>query len=373
MPSTDVVVVGLGALGSATLHHLARASVPAVGIDRYAPPHDRGSSHGRTRIYRQAYYEAPEYVPLALRALELWRDLERESGRRLFVQTGALTIGSEYGELFGGAHASARQHGIAHEVLSVTDVAQRFPVFRAPNGTVALFEPTGGVLFPELCIETHLALAKVRGAEVRTDEQVIAIDAHGDGARVTTDRATYEASRVVVAAGAWAPKLLGLERALTVTRETVHWFAPGSPAARAGDCPVAMIELDAGPLLYTLPDFGDGFKAGLHHAGRIAESLDKTPVAATDADAVANALRRFAPGGAGTLRESAQCFYTTTRDHHFAIGALPAQPAIILASACSGHGFKFASALGELIARMVAAHETRVPTPMFNVERLFAS
>lgn len=368
----DCIVVGAGGLGSATLYHLARRGTKVLGIDRYAPPHDLGSSHGQTRIYRQAYYEAPEYVPLALRALELWQDLERESGMRLFANTGALTIGPEQGELFSGALRSAQQHGIAHEVLTARECEQRFPAFRAPPNTVALFEPTGGVLFPEPCVGAHLTWAQHRGAVIRTREEVLGIEQRGDAdVAVTTNAATYKAARVIVAAGAWAPKLIGRADAFTVTRESVHWFVVSAPSARGDACPVSMIAHDDAPILYTIPDFGHGFKAGRHHAGRVADPIrTKDPVDTHDAQAVADLLRAFVPGAAGELITSAPCFYTTTRDHHFAIGPLPAAPRVILASACSGHGFKFASALGEAIAQLALGEPAKLPLELFSVARL---
>jgi sarcosine oxidase len=368
----DCIVVGTGGLGSAALYHVARSGARVLGIDRFAPPHDLGSSHGQTRIYRQAYYEAPGYVPLALRALELWRALERASGAHLFTNTGALTIGPERGELFAGALLSAQEHDIAHEVLSARACEQRFPAFRAPPNTVALFEPTGGVLFPEACITAHLALATRHGAAIHTNEAVVRIEQRNNAeVAVTTSAAVYTAARVVVAAGAWAPGLIGRADAFTVTRETVHWFATSSAAARAESCPVAMIAHDDGPILYTIPDFGSGFTAGRQHAGHTADPTHtKAPVAPDDVRAVGELLGRFVPSAAGTLISSAPCFYTTTRDRHFAIGALPAAPQVILASACSGHGFKFASALGEAVARLALEQDSGLPASLFDVSRL---
>jgi sarcosine oxidase len=368
----DAIVVGIGGLGSSVLYHLARRGGTVLGIDRFAPPHDRGSSHGHTRIYRQAYYEAPEYVPLALRALDLWRALERDTGRRLFANTGALTIGPADGELFSGALRSAREHGIAHDVLTAAEALRRFPAFRPPPETAALFEPTGGVLFVDACVEGHLHLARKHGAHVLTNEAVLGVDQHKSGTvEVTTGRAVYEATHVIVAAGAWAPKLMGFEAAVRVTREMVHWFTPSSPSAAAASCPVSMIDDGGGPILYTLPDFGDGFKAGLHHGGKPADPLiEASADEGTDADVVAARVAEYAPGGAGALRTSAPCFYTTTRDHHFAIGPLPDSPAVILASACSGHGFKFASVLGEAIAALVSGEATLLPRSLFDAGRI---
>lgn len=370
----DAIVIGLGASGGATLFHLAKAGLRVLGIDRFDPPHNRGSSHGHTRIYRQAYYEAPVYVPMALRALDLWRELEHDTGRTLFENVGGLTIGKESDELIAGALLSAQQHGIAHELLSIDDISLRFPAFNPPQGTIGLFEPTAGVLHADLCVRSHLDMATSAGAEMRTNETVTAIDAgNADGVKVRTNAGTYAAARMVVAAGAWAPKLLGLEAAFHVTRETVNWFGATLPSARAKNCPVSMIALADGRMLYTLPDFGDGFKAGLHHSGLTGDAhLDREPVSLADTETVAKEVARYAPGGFGPLRESAPCFYTSTRDQHFAIGPLPWAPSVILAAACSGHGFKFAPAIGESVARMVQGLPTELPMDVFDVGRLGA-
>lgn len=368
----DAIVIGLGASGGASLYHLAKAGLRVLGIDQFRPPHNRGSSHGHTRIYRQAYYEAPVYVPMALRALELWHELERDTGRKLFENVGGLTIGKETDAVVAGALRSAREHGIAHELLSEDDIRIRFPAFNPPVGTMGLFEPTAGVLHADLCVQAHLDMALAHGAELRTNEAVTRIDPRsGDSIRVHTDTGTYEAGRVVIAAGAWAPRLLGLEPAFHVTRETVNWFGSTLPNARAGNCPVSLVQLADGRMLYTLPDFGDGFKAGLHHSGRTGDAhLEHEPVSLADTEAVATEVARFAPGGFGPLRESAPCFYTSTGDFHFAIGPLPWAPGVILAAACSGHGFKFAPSIGESVARMARALPTELPMDVFDVGRL---
>ncbi|MEO7358740.1 MAG: N-methyl-L-tryptophan oxidase [Gemmatimonadaceae bacterium] len=368
----DVIVIGLGASGGASLYHLARAGLRVLGIDRFAPPHHRGSSHGHTRIYRQAYYEAPVYVPMALRALALWHELERDTGRTLFTQTGALTIGRREDALIDGALISAQQHGIAHELLSDAEIEQRFPAFKPAAGTMGLYEATAGVLFADLCVQSHLDVAIRAGAHVHTDEIVTSLDyASGDRVVVHTDVRSYQAARVVVAAGAWAPRLLGLEHAFHITRETVNWFGAASPSAGASQCPVSLIALADGRFFYSIPDFGDGFKAGLHHSGRTGDAhLDWEAVSAHDTETVARELANYAPGAVGPLRESMPCFYTSTADQHFAIGPLPWAPNVILAAACSGHGFKFAPAIGEAVSQMARGLPTALPMDVFDVGRL---
>jgi sarcosine oxidase len=364
----DVIVIGLGATGGAAFYHLARNGMHVLGLDAASPPHDGGSSHGGTRIYRQAYYEAPEYVPLALRALELWHELEREMNQTLFVRTGALTIGPEHGELVSGAVLSAQKHAIPHEALERDEVVRRFPAFAPPDGTVALFEPTAGVLMVEECIAAHISLARKHGGDARMNETVTALEEGQGQVVVRTSRGEHRAERVIVAAGAWTPRLLGIEHAFLVTRETVHWLNPRSPNAKAPDCPVSMIQFDEGPIFYSIPDFGQGFKAGLHHAGPVTDPSN-APVHASDADQVLQIAERLVPGAAGRVLKSAPCYYTTTADHHFAIGALATAPGIIVASACSGHGFKFAPALGEHLAQL-AGESGGVTYPLFTAARL---
>ena len=368
----DAIVIGLGATGGAALYHLAKGGSRVLGLDRFQPPHNRGSSHGHTRIYRQAYYEAPEYVPLAVRALELWHQLEADTYRRLFRKTGALTVAREDNALLVGAQTSAQQHGIAHEILSRAETLKRFPAFMPPRETISLFEPTAGVLFADLCVETHLEVAKLAGAAMHLDEAVTSIDQRADGSVVVkTAKATYGAARVVVAAGAWTPRLLNLEHAFRVTRETVHWFNSVSPSALAAHCPVSLMALDDGRMFYSIPDFGDGFKAGLHHSGRTGDAhAAPESVNAEDAAAVAEVVAQCVPVAAGPIRASVPCFYTTTADQHFAIGPLPWSPGIVLAAACSGHGFKFAPAIGEAVAQMVRGQPTALPMDVFNVSRL---
>lgn len=370
IPAFDVIVVGLGATGGAAFYHLARSGSRVLGIDAASPPHDGGSSHGATRIYRQAYYEAPEYVPLALRALELWLELERATGQKLFVQTGGLTIGPSDGELVSGALLSAHTYSIPHQVLDTKGVRERFPAFAPPPGTTALFEPTAGVLFVEACITAHIALGAGHGGEIRTNEQVVAIESHPGHMVVRTRAGRYHCGRVIVAAGAWTPHLLGLDGAFRITREVVHWFRSHSNTASAPECPVSMIQFGAGPIFYSIPDFGMGFKAGLHHAGPVTNPTEPFPPA-SDADAVADLVASLVPGAAGPLISSAPCYYTTTADHHFAIGPLAHDPRIVIASACSGHGFKFAPALGEHLAAMAHAPKP-LPYHLFTAARLGA-
>ena len=364
----DVAVVGLGAMGSAALYHLAQRGVHVAGFDRHTPPHALGSTHGRSRIIREAYYEHPLYVPLVRRAYELWDALARDAQQPLFRQTGGLMIGPATGTLVAGARRSAREHALPHEVLSRRDAMTRFPAFAIPPDFVALHEPRAGMLDPEACVRAHLA-----GAVARRDEPVIRWESAGDGVVLHTAHGRYRARQMVVTAGAWTPGLVPeLAAILRVERQVMHWFAPRRPTALLAPvrCPIAMIEYAPDRFFYTLPDAGHGVKAAIHHEGEITDPDHvRRAVSDDDVDRVARLLREYLPAADGRRVESAVCLYTNTPDQHFLIDRLPAHPAVLVVSACSGHGFKFASAIGELVADLVTDATPRVDPAPFGLAR----
>jgi sarcosine oxidase len=374
MPAYDVLIVGLGAAGSAAAYELARRGLRVAGFDRWAPPHALGSTHGRTRIIREAYFEHPLYVPLIRRAYALWAELEREAGRALFRQAGGLMIGPPDGVLVVGARRSAVEHGIPHELLSAADVRRRFPVYDPPDESVALLEPRAGVLFPEACVETFLELARRRGAELHADEPVVEWEADGAGVTVTTARGTYRAGRLVLTAGPWMPELVPeLAPALTVERQHFHWFEPTSDRREfAPDrCPVALWEFDRDRLFATFPDLGDGVKCGTHHEGEFTAPDAVHREVRDDETATERArLAALMPRAAGPLLDRRVCLYTNTPDHHFLVDTHPAYPQVVLGSPCSGHGFKFASAVGELLAQLATGEPIAFDLAPFGVARL---
>ena len=351
----DVIVTGLGAMGSAAARELARRGLRVLGLDRYAPPHAHGSTHGRTRIIREAYFEHPAYVPLVQRAERLWVELEREVGERLFVRTGGLMIGPERGELVRGARASAEQHGLPHELLTSADVRRRFPALAPDADAVALLEPRAGVLFPEACVRALLSSAARHGAELRTGEPMLTWRAEGAGVRVATAIGEHTADRLILALGPWLPEFLnGAQIQLRVERQMQHWFIPRAHAERFSpdNLPIALWE-SAGRMFYTIPDFGDGVKIAVHHDGEITDPQRVRRTINDQEDASARALiERFLPDAAGDLRDRAVCLYTNTIDEHFVIDHHPVHHEAIIASPCSGHGFKFATVVGEIVAKL---------------------
>jgi sarcosine oxidase len=369
----DVVVLGLGATGSAALLALARRGVKAIGFDRLHPPHDRGSTHGRSRIIREAYYESPVYVPLVQRAAELWTRLARESERRLFWQTGGLMIGPPEGVLVTGATRSAREHGIPFELLDAPAIRRRFPAFGVADTDVALLEHRAGFLDPEACVESALALAARAGAEIRTGTEVLDWAGNGGGLEIRYRGGVVQCGRAIVALGPWLPAFLreaGLP--LLVERQVMFWFRPGGDAApfTPGRMPVFLWEWRGGRFLYGVPDHGMGVKVACHHEGVLTPpDLADRSVAPEETAEMQALLARTLPGLTGAPVETATCLYTNTPDQHFVLGPLPADPRLLVASPCSGHGFKFASAVGEALADLATIGTTRFDLSPFRPER----
>ncbi|HEY6865757.1 MAG TPA: N-methyl-L-tryptophan oxidase [Candidatus Eisenbacteria bacterium] len=375
-PRHDVIVAGLGAMGSAAACHLARRGLRVLGLDRFAPPHANGSSSGRTRIIREAYFEHPAYVPLVRRAYELWTALERDSGTRLLRVTGGLMIGPPEGVLVSGALLSARTHGLAHELLETVDLRRRHPALRPAEGTVAVWEPRAGALLPEACVAAHLAMAARAGATLAPGEPVLEWTDSGGGIEVRTARGRHQAGKLLIAAGAWAPGLLpGLDLPLAVERQVQTWFDPLDPAAfEPGRFPVFIWEDEPGRFIYGFPDFGDGVKVARHHEG---EGTDpdrvRREVTGADVQPIRAVLERLIPAANGPLRDAAVCLYTNTPDAHFVLDLHPRHPGVLIASPCSGHGFKFAAALGEVAADLLEGARPRFDLGMFRVARLLPS
>lgn len=369
----DVIVAGLGAMGSLTLHQLARRGHRVLGFDRFAPPHAMGSSHGRSRIIREAYFEDPRYVPLVQRAYDCWAELEAASGTTLFRQTGGLMLGPPDGMLVRGARRSAEQHGLPHEVLDAAEVARRFPAFHPDEGMVGVWEPRAGILSPEACIGAALNVAKAHGATVLDDASLVAWDATPFGVEVITTAGRFHASSLVVAAGAWTRALLPeLRLPLEVQRNVQLWFSPlRAPEQFAPDAfPVFISEYAPGKAWYGFPDTGEGVKVALHHVGEVVDpDAIRREVSDDDVAPVRAIMARSLPDANGALLGSAVCMYTNAPDEHFLIGRHPAHPAVIVASPCSGHGFKFASAIGELLADLATDRPPAFDVSLFALDR----
>ncbi|HEX7595854.1 MAG TPA: N-methyl-L-tryptophan oxidase [Gemmatimonadaceae bacterium] len=371
----DAIVVGLGAMGSATLFHLARRGLRVLGLERFSAGHQFGSSHGDSRIIRETYFEHPLYVPLVQRAHELWRELEATSGKSLITITGGLMIGPPDGSVVSGTLRSAREHKLPHEILTPSAVRERFPAFELAADLVAVLDPRAGYLDPEACNRAHIDAARTAGAEAHFDEPLLEWNPTGDGVRVRTQAGSYTAGHLVLAGGAWTTSLtpdLGLP--LTIERQSVFWFESDglNSAYDAADFPIYAYEYKAGHICYGFPRLPRGMKASVMHSGELerdAESVRRT-VKDDEVKPLRAALRPVLPQLAeAAVRESSVCIFTNTPDHDFIIDFHPKHRQVLISSPCSGHGFKFASAIGELQADLIAGGKPRVDLSPFRANR----
>lgn len=370
-----MIVVGLGAMGSSAAYHLSRRGERVLGLDAYPAGHTNGSSHGESRIIRLAYYEHPDYNPLLARAYELWAELEAEFGERLFYPSGGLMIGRADDELVAESIAAIRRQDREHEILDAGDIHRRYPVLQPDKDEIALFDPRMGILFADRCLAAQRRLAMAHGAVLRDETPVRRWTATDDGVEVWTDGERFRATRLVVAAGPWVGKLLP-ELALPIGIERIpvfYWQPREVPASFAlGRFPVFMWERRREGVFYGFPHLTlPGVKAGRHH------NLDwcdpdtvERAVTAEDERLVRNFFARHIPALDGEVVERYACLYTTTPDQHFVIDRHPAHPNVCYASSCSGHGFKFAAVVGELLADLALTGETAPAARFLRGDRL---
>jgi sarcosine oxidase len=378
----DVIVVGLGTVGSATCMTLAQRGVSVLGIDAFHRPHTMGSHHGESRSVRRAYLEGTAYVPMARRAWELWRKLEKDSGEKLLITTGNLTIGPPDGPAVSGFLASARAGGISHDFLTAAEIRRRWPPLAPPSEFAAGFEKEAGIVFPETCIRVFLAMADAAGARLHVDERVIGWTGAAGAIEVRTTLGRYTAGRVLLAAGARGGRLLGATGAmLTPKRVPVHWITPPDATAyQLGQLPVNFWQVPINAAtgtsaayreFYTLPAIKPGgrVKAAFHNqlAG---VDPEKPPSAVSSAEetAIRAVLTRFLPPLSDCPMTSDTCMYALTPDDHFVLGPLP-ENENVLAVALAGHGFKFAPMLGESLADMLEGLSPAVEMDFFSPHR----
>ena len=353
----DAIVLGLGGMGSATLYHLAASGSKVLGLEQFGIPHAYGSSHGSTRIIRLAYSEGNEYVPLLKAAYRYWRELEELSGRRILHVTGGLDIGQESSWTVSGSRASCQHHGLRFEELTGSEVNRRFPGYSLPDSMRAIFQPDGGYVRSEIAIETYVAAARGLGAETLTDVEAVGWSRRSGGIAVSTTRGEFECKRLAVTAGAWIGGLVPpLREHCRPERQVMLWTCPLVPEAYKPDrFPVFNMEASTGRF-YGFPDHGsEGFKIGkYHHLGEDVdrpEDLERN--CGTEDEAVLRAgIREYFPGADGPARRMAACMFTNTPDDDFVIDRCPGEEAVFLAAGFSGHGFKFCSVVGKVMAEL---------------------
>ncbi|MFI6099138.1 N-methyl-L-tryptophan oxidase [Lentzea sp. NPDC051213] len=362
--SYDVIVIGLGGMGSAAAYRLAQRGKRVLGLEKFTAVHTQGSSHGGSRITRQAYFEDPAYVPLLLRAHEMWDQIERDSGQSIFHRVGGILVGPPDSSAITGGRASVEQFGLKHELLDAAQICDRFPTMRPAVDDVALYEPGAGFVVPENAVRAHLDLAVAAGAELHFEEPVT----HWEDGKVTTARAPYEADHIVVCPGPWAPSLLAdLDIPFEIERQIQFFFEPHTEEFR--DHPIYI--WDRADTFYGFPEIDGAVKVAFHSGGQLCtpETIDRT-VHEHEVRAVAEATRRVMPGIVGRYLRAATCMYTNTADEHFVIAHHPRHENVTVACGFSGHGFKFVPVVGEILADLTIDGATRHPIALFDPARL---
>ena len=357
-------MLGVGGVGSAALYHLARRGVRVLGLDRYPPGHDRGSSHGATRIIRQAYFEHPDYVPLVLRAYELWEELAQRVGETLYQEVGLLQIGPPEGEVVSGVLASAHAHRLEVERLTAGQIAGRWPGFHVSDALVGVHERRAGYLHVERCVAAHASQAAACGAALLCDRSVLGWHAEGSGVVVRTDRETLRAESLVICAGAWAgPLLADLGLRFEVRRKPVFWFETLDDAYRGDRYPAFLYEVPQG-IFYGTPQLdAAGVKVAEHTAGAVVADpceVDRE-IGAADLAPVEQFVREYLPRAGRRVTRHSVCMYTMSPDAHFVVDRHPEHPRVVFVAGLSGHGFKFTPVLGEIVADLVTSGETKHP------------
>ncbi|MFI6940120.1 N-methyl-L-tryptophan oxidase [Streptomyces sp. NPDC050418] len=374
----DVIVLGLGGMGSSAVWHLAERGVRVLGLEKFGPAHNRGSSHGGSRITRQSYFEGAEYVPLLLRAYELYERLERDTGLGIATLCGGLMAGRPDCRTVAGSLESARTWDLPHELLDARAIRRRFPTLAPRDDEVALYEARAGLLRPETTVTAQLRLAERAGAELRFEEPVTHWSAEGGGVRVETAQGAYTAGQLVICPGAWAPQILArMGLPITIERQIMYWFQPtgGTAPYEPGRHPVYIWEDAADVQIYGFPAI-DGPDGGAkvaffrkNGAPCTPETIDRT-VYEHEIDAMAAQARRHLPTLPGKFLRAATCMYSTTDDEHFVLARHPDHPdAVTVACGFSGHGFKFVPVVGEILADLALRGATEHPISLFDPRR----
>ncbi len=374
MPHYDVIVAGIGGMGSSACYHLAKRGQRVLGLERFDLGHSMGSSHGLTRIIRIAYFEGEHYVPLLKRAAQLWKETGDEAGTQLLYVTGSLDIATEKEGFVEASHQSCIRHDLPHQILDRREIEQRYPAFRLTPQHRALWQPDGGFVASERAIYAHAGLAMKHGAELRFNEPILSWKATANGGvEVRTERTTYTAGSLVLSSGAWMPELVpALGKVEHIVKQAIGWFGVKNPAQFQPDqFPVFILSVEEGNF-YGFPLWEHpGFKIGGPHFARELidpNSPDRTP-SPRQVAAIHDCLKKYIPDAAGDPLTLKGCMYTVTPDEHFVVDRLPDTPQVIALSPCSGHGYKFCSVLGEVAADLVIKGETPFDIKELSIQR----
>jgi len=370
----EVVVVGVGGMGSAATYQLAKRGVDVLGLEQYNIPHQMGSSHGYTRIIRLAYHEDPAYVSLLHRAYDLWEQIETEYGEQILFKAGSISAGPPSSELVTGAAEACEEHSLPYEQLSGEKLSQRFSGFNLPSSAEGVYQPDGGFVDSKKAIIAHVKEAHSHGAEIHARERVEDWQSTGERVQIATTKGDYEADRLVIAAGAWTGKLVeSLDNSLSPERQVLGWFQPKQPNLFSKDSlPVFAISTDEG-LYYGTPVYDvPGLKIGKHHHFNQIINPDEMAREPTpeDEETLRDFTSEYFPLGAGATMSLQTCIYTNSPDHDFVIDTLPDHPEVVVAGGFSGHGYKFASVVGEMVADLATDGETANEAELFDISRL---
>ena len=372
MITYDAAVIGVGGVGSAALFHLASRGLQVIGLEQFSIAHDRGSSHGQTRIIRTAYFENSAYVPLLIRSYELWRSLEVSSGQRLLEPTGLLEVGRPDGEILPGVVTSAQEHSLEIERLTSSQSEHRFPMYHVPDDMEAIFEPTAGMLYVEECVATHVRAAEAKNATVRQNTRVDRIELDAAPIVIHLENEEIAAERLVICGGAWASQLLDLRLPLEIARKHLHWYSTDQPnwQAKRG-CPTFFYELPDG-CFYGFPAIdAQGVKIAEHTGGEkltTPDDFDRSPSPEDDQRVLAFLSHHLIHVFPRRTRHET-CLYTLTPDAHFIVDRHKMNPNIAYAAGLSGHGFKFAPVLGEILTDLVVHGESDQPIDFLSSKR----
>jgi sarcosine oxidase len=370
----DVIVAGVGGMGASAAYHLAKRGKRVLGLERFGIPHAMGSSHGVNRIIRLAYYEDPSYVPLLRRAFELWRELEDGFGEQLLYETGSIDTGPKDEFVFRESKRSCDLHNLPHEVLSARELTSRYPAFQVPDDFRAVFQPDGGFIASERAIVAHVTGAMERGAVIRGHEPLLSWTTTSSGVSIETPKGRYEAEQLILSTGAWIGDHVPVLNGISVPeRQVLVWFQPAHPERFSMEAlPVFNLQADAHERYYGFPIFGiPGFKFGKYHhrEERIQpDDWEREPNQA-DEDVLREGVKRFFPDADGPILSMASCIFTNTPDEHFIIDRLEPGSPVIVASPCSGHGYKFASVIGEILADLATNDGTDHNIDLFRFDR----